>query len=160
MWNSPLAPLLCKLFHLDFSFQTCFWLMFHWSNWYGKLTMGPRWAPQTWCSTCRSWLLPSSLTPKLRREQDSDAFRRRYSQRSSSAISSLFHFTTLILFICFGPAWEKVYFAQSYDCLLLTGLEHMTVPLSYIIPRVCLWIYFGIVSVKHLVKVLFFSVCF
>lgn len=33
----------------------------------------------------------------------------------------------------------------------------MTVPLSYdIIPQVCLWIYFGIVTVKNLVKVLMF----
>lgn len=34
---------------------------------------------------------------------------------------------------------------------------YMTVPLSYdIIPQVCLWIYFGIVTVKNLVKVLMF----
>lgn len=33
---------------------------------------------------------------------------------------------------------------------------YMTVPLSYIIPQVCLWIFFGIVTVKTLVKVLMF----
>lgn len=40
-----------------------------------KADDGPLWAQQTLCSTCRSWLLPWSLTQKLRREEDSDALR-------------------------------------------------------------------------------------
>lgn len=83
---------------------------------------------------------------------------RRSGQSGSSPIGSLsipqhsfFH-----RFRSFGSCLGKVCFAQSYGCLLLTGLEHMTVPLSDIIPPVCLWIFFGIVCVQHLVKVLFF----
>lgn len=119
---------------------------------------GQLWA-QTLCSTYRSWLLPWSLMQKLTHEEDSDAFRRCYGQSGSSLISSLFYDTHSLSFYSFWSCLGKVYFAQSYDCLLLTGLEHMTVPLSYIIPQVCLWIFFGIVSVKHLVKVLFLFVC-
>lgn len=163
MWIPSLALLLCKLPHLDFSLQNVFLTRaFDWSNlvWYGKLMMAR-------CGRRRLYVLlagAGSFHEVWRSSwdvrEDSEAFTRCWSQSSSSLISSLFHFATLVLLVSirFGHAWEKVYFAQSYNCLLLTGLEHMTVPLSYIIPRVCLWIYFGIVSVKHLVKVLFF--CF
>lgn len=126
-----------------------------------KLMTGQLWA-QAWCSTYRSWLLPWSLVQKLR---CGGRFRRllRPDGFSSDQRTPCFYDTHSFSFNSFWSCLGNAYFVQSYDCLLLTGLEHMTVPLSYIIPRVCLWIFFfffGIVSVKHLVKVLFFVCLF
>lgn len=84
-------------------------------------------------------------------------------ERCSASLFQCFWFKSSLFCLSLPCRFNSIMSGKSVTCIKLHLFTtdwtwtDMTVPLSYdIIPQVCLWICFGIVTVKNLVKVLMF----